>query len=68
MTPKCDEKDSFVVVFFRNASGELRCRVTEVVTRQAWIVQHAQEIRLLLTQRHTETGEGPLRGEEASPT
>jgi hypothetical protein len=53
-----DRPDSFVVVFFRTNAGELRCRVTAVVTRETWIVEHASDLRQLLVERHAQLREG----------
>jgi hypothetical protein len=52
-----DRPDSFVVVFFRTNAGELRCRVTAVVTRETWIVEHAADLRQLLVEQHTQPNE-----------
>ena|GEM_PF-5611734 len=45
-----DNADSFVVVFFRTNAGELRCRVTAVITRESWVVDHAANLRQLLVE------------------
>jgi hypothetical protein len=54
-----DTLGSFVVVFFRTKAGELHCRVTEVGTRETWIVRSATELRrLLVEQRSASKGGG----------
>lgn len=42
---------SFVVVFFHTRAGELRCRVTDVVARQTWIIESASALWQLLVAR-----------------
>jgi hypothetical protein len=53
-----DQTDSFVVMFFRTNSGELRCRVTAVASRQTWIADRATDLRQLLVEQHTQPREG----------
>lgn len=53
MTTSLEEvPGSFVVVFFSTKAGDLRCRVTDVVTREAWIVDNASALWQLLVKRH----------------
>jgi hypothetical protein len=52
MTARFEEMPgSFVVVFFRTSTGELRCRVTDVVTRETWVAQGASSLWQLLVER-----------------
>jgi hypothetical protein len=48
---------SFVVMFFRTKTGELRCRVTDVVTRETWIASSASSLwRMLVERQPADTG------------
>jgi len=42
---------SFVVMFFQTKAGELRCRVTDVASREAWIARSALDLWHLLVER-----------------
>lgn len=42
---------SFVVVFFRARSGELRCRVTDVTSHKTWIAAGPSTLWRLLVER-----------------
>jgi hypothetical protein len=44
---------SFVVIFFRTKAGELHCRVTDVATRETWVVRRAADLRQLLVERRS---------------
>lgn len=43
-----DYPRSVVVCFLRTPDGMLRCRVTDVVTRQSWMLDGARELRTLI--------------------
>ena len=52
-TDRFDQPRSFVVHILRTNSGETRCRVTDVATRESWIVERAEElITHLVTKSH----------------
>jgi hypothetical protein len=56
MTARFEEMPgSFVVVFFRTRAGELRCRVTDVVTRETWVASAANSLWQLLVERREVT-------------
>jgi len=59
-----DPPGGFVVMFFRTQSGELRCRVTDVVSRATWIAADTLALWRLLIVR----SDGPARPEDAAPT
>jgi hypothetical protein len=50
---------SFVVVFFHTRGDELRCRVTDVNTRESWIVRGAPGLWQLLLAEHNAAKEAP---------
>ena len=43
-----ENKQSFVVRFYRNPAGELCCRVTDAISRESWTIDQASEIWRLL--------------------
>jgi hypothetical protein len=52
MTPRPEEMPgSFVVIFFRTRAGELRCRVTDVVSQETWVASAAPSLWQLLVER-----------------
>jgi hypothetical protein len=57
-----EQPGSYVVMFFRTKSGELRCRVTDVLSRESWIANAASDAWRLLIERR-----GPDTSAEASP-
>lgn len=48
-----DRPQSYVVHFIRTLAGELRCRVTDVLTRESWIVEEGDELRMRLVAKST---------------
>jgi len=63
MRESTDPPGGFVVMFFRTQSGELRCRVTDVVTRSTWIASDTLALWRLLVVRN----EGQLAPESLGP-
>ena len=52
MRESTDPPGGFVVMFFRTQSGELRCRVTDVVSRATWIAPDTLGLWKLLVVRN----------------